>query len=302
MVPTVGAIIPSAVGVDIGCGMCAVKTSLHANDLPQGSELRNLRLEIEKNIPHGRTSSGKANHDEGSWALNQVPHNVEKNWVAELDKDYKLLTKKYSVIGSANSISHLGTLGTGNHFVELCLDESDQVWCLLHSGKTFYSRLFPILIFNHSIGSRGIGNKIGTHFIAAARKEIDRLGIRLEDPDFSYLKGTFFRRSASQLVAKLIPEGTKVFEDYIFAVHWAQKFASINRKLMMEAFISTLSSFPGIPSFQKQLFAVNCHHNYVQIENHFGKQVCFLFSPLASVLGSHFTIPGLFDPQRCCQR
>ena len=127
--------------------MCAVRTSLNANDLPQGKELKKLRLDIEKNIPHGRTSSGRANHDEGSWALNQIPKSVGKYWATELDTEYKFLTKKYSEIGTANSISHLGTLGTGNHFVEICLDEQDHVWCLLHSG--FYRFHLFFTFFNY---------------------------------------------------------------------------------------------------------------------------------------------------------
>lgn len=146
VIPTKGAIIPAAVGVDIGCGMNALRTALTAADLPEN--LAELRQAIETAVPHGRTT-GRCKRDKGAWE--NPPVNVDAKW-AELEAGYQWLTQKYPRFLNTNNYKHLGTLGTGNHFIEICLDESDQVWIMLHSG------------------SRGIGNAIGTYFIDLAQK------------------------------------------------------------------------------------------------------------------------------------
>jgi len=239
VVATQGAIIPAAVGVDIGCGMAAHRTSLTANDLPDNlSELRSL---IELAVPHGRTDNGGVN-DRGAWGT-EVAHSdgdtdirLEANQLAfELGK----LVDKHPKLNRAASRAwnHCGTLGTGNHFVEVCLDESDRVWVMLHSG------------------SRGIGNAVGSYFIEKAKGEMVKQGISLPDHDLSYLK-----------------EGSELYEDYTTAVIWAQRFAKLNRSIMMRASLSALSLFMKRP-LDTDLEAVNCHHNYVSIETHYGDKV-----------------------------
>ncbi|HSN26464.1 MAG TPA: RtcB family protein, partial [Kofleriaceae bacterium] len=141
VVPTKGAIIPAAVGVDIGCGMIAVETSLEANQLPDS--LARLRSQIEKAVPHGRSGNGGKN-DRGAWS--KLPKPAEHAWTT-LGPQLRAITEKHPGIRGANDVNHLGTLGTGNHFIEVCLDERDRVWFMLHSG------------------SRGIGNRIGSYFI-----------------------------------------------------------------------------------------------------------------------------------------
>ncbi len=135
-------------------------------------------------------------------------------------------------------MQHLGTLGTGNHFIELCLDEDDQVWVMLHSG------------------SRGVGNRIGSYFIELAKEDMRRWFINLPDQDLAYL-----------------PEGTEHFDDYVHAVHWAQDYARTNRELMMDAVLEALRGSGILPAFEARLEAVNCHHNYVAREHHYGENV-----------------------------
>lgn len=232
VIPTVDVIIPAAVGVDIGCGMMAVRTTLNARDLPDMlSEVRNA---IEKAVPHGRTDNGGRN-DRGAW--HNPPEANQKAW-AELKPVFDQIREKHPKIGESNSQNHLGTLGTGNHFIEVCLDTTDSVWVMLHSG------------------SRGVGNKIGTYFIEKAKREMERWHIHLPDADLAYL-----------------PEGSQHFGDYVKALKWAQSYAMKNRELMMEGVLGALASIPGIPAFQTNLDAVNCHHNYVDREHHFGKDV-----------------------------
>lgn len=233
VIPTVGAIIPAAVGVDIGCGMAAIRTSLKATDLPQS--LKSIRLEIEKAIPHGRTFEG-GKGDKGAWR--DTPRKHTDTWESQLAKDFKYISSKYPELGRGNSFNHLGTLGTGNHFIELCLDEVDRVWCVLHSG------------------SRGVGNRIGSAFIAMAKKDMKKHVLNLPDEDLAYFQ-----------------EGSDHFNDYVFAVEWAQNFARTNRQLMMESFLEVLGNIPDLPPFTADLEAVNCHHNYVARENHFGKDL-----------------------------
>ncbi len=235
VVPTVGAIVPAAVGVDIGCGMSAVRTSLGAGDLPDN--LRPLRKAIEKAVPHGRTSA-KPRRDAGSWS--EVPRRVGNLWRAHLETGFGALCERYPVLEKTNNLHHLGTLGTGNHFIEVCLDEGDGVWIMLHSG------------------SRGVGNRIATVFIERAKKELGKRLGSLPDADLAYLS-----------------EGSAGFDDYVEAVEWAQEFARINRQVMMENVLAALGGVRGLPRFRADLMAVDCHHNYVARETHFGAE-CWL--------------------------
>jgi len=232
VIPTVGAIIPAAVGVDIGCGMMAVKTSLCAGDLPDN--LRAVRAAIEKAVPHGRTNNG-GRGDRGAW--HNPPKAQEVAWKA-LEYTFCDIVAKHPKVGKANTINHLGTLGTGNHFIEVCLDEGDGVWFMLHSG------------------SRGIGNRIGTYFIELAKGEMRRWYVNLPDMNLAYLA-----------------EGSTYFDDYVEAVEWAQQYAMVNRQLMMEAVMAAVSAVEGIKPFTGDAMAVNCHHNYVAREAHYGKNV-----------------------------
>jgi len=231
VIPTVKAIIPAAVGVDIGCGMMAVQTSLNAKHLPDN--LFALRTAIEKAVPHGRSKNVR--RDKGSWG--RLPESVEKVW-ATLLPAYRTIVDKHPRLGIGNDANHLGTLGTGNHFVEICLDEKEQVWFMLHSG------------------SRGVGNRMGTYFIELARKDMEKHLQNLPDRDLAYLK-----------------EGTTHFDDYVEAVGWAQNFAMTNRQLMMQSVIAAIREAHDIPPFAADLKAVNCHHNYVAKETHYGKEV-----------------------------
>src|SRR6266851_573130 len=233
VIPTKGAIIPAAVGVDIGCGMAAVRTSLVASDLPD--DLKSLRTAIEAAVPHGRTDHGGRN-DIGAWR--EVPERTREQW-ASLERGYKQIVAKHPRVSrNAHPTAHLGTLGTGNHFIEVCLDESDRVWLMLHSG------------------SRGIGNRIGTYFIELAKKDMRHLITNLPDRDLAYLE-----------------EGTEHFNEYVAAVGWAQNYARLNRQLMMDAVLEAVRSTPGFPSFTVTDEVVNCHHNYVSHETHFGEKV-----------------------------
>lgn len=231
VIPTVGAIIPAAVGVDIGCGMCAVRTSLSASDLPDN--LHGVRLAIERAVPHGRSDNGGYN-DRGAW--HDLPPRAGNLWKEHLEGGYAEICAKFKKLDRGNSVNHLGTLGTGNHFIEVCLDESKQVWFMLHSG------------------SRGVGNRFGEFFISMARDDCRKAGIDLPDRDLAYFK-----------------EGTEHFSDYVAAVGWAQSYARINRQIMLENVIDAVAGAPGIKPFTTTVEAVNCHHNYVQQEQHFGK-------------------------------
>lgn len=234
VIPTLGAVIPAAVGVDIGCGMMAAKTTLRADDLPDN--LGKLRSAIEQAVPHGMTprTRNARGRDVGSWS--QPPSTVDAGW-ARLKDEFDDICRKYPKLRHANHYKHLGTLGSGNHFVEVCLDEENFVWLMLHSG------------------SRGVGNAIGTHFIELARQDMRRHMVNLPDQDLAYLE-----------------EGTQHYDDYVEAVGWAQKFARINREVMMQNLIQAVRSVIKKP-FETHVEAVNCHHNYVQRERHFGKDV-----------------------------
>lgn len=239
VIPAVGAIIPAAVGVDIGCGMMAVRTNLTANQLPDN--LLGVRSAIEAAIPHGRTDNGGVN-DRGAWgdvpdAVNAVFGTSEVS--GPIRDGLHAIVEKHPKLERAakRARHHLGTLGTGNHFVELCLDEEQRVWIMLHSG------------------SRGIGNAIGQYFINLAKEEMARWYVRLPDADLAYLS-----------------EGSVYFKDYIEAVSWAQKFAMENRRTMMVAAVNAVEKSLG-HHINWSLEAVNCHHNYVAKERHFGREV-----------------------------
>ena len=230
VIPTRKAVIPAAVGVDLGCGVMAAKTTLTASDLPDS--LRAVRTAIERAVPHGR-SPGK--RDRGAWGASP-PAAVDAAW-ATLADGFARLVERSPVLARTNNRMHLGTLGGGNHFVEVCLDESGVVWTMLHSG------------------SRGVGNAIGSHFIELAKEDMRTWMVNLPDQDLAYL-----------------PEGTAHFDDYVEAVEWAQDFARANREVMMQAVIRALRSVIDKP-FDAYVEAVNCHHNYVARERHFGEDV-----------------------------
>ena len=219
VIPTREAIIPAAVGVDIGCGMMAVKTSLRADQLPD--TLLPLRTAIERAVPHGRTDGGGKN-DRGAW--NKPSARVEDAW-RKLRPGYEDILAGHPRLDRGKHVTQLGTLGTGNHFIELCVEQEageGDVWIMLHSG------------------SRGVGNRIGMHFIKLAQKDMKRQIADLPDKDLAYFT-----------------EGAQHFDEYVFAVDWAQRYARINRELMMQAVVDALRG-TSLPSFRADLIAVNC--------------------------------------------
>ncbi len=228
VIPTRGAIIPAAVGVDIGCGMAAVRTTLRANDLPD--DLRQLRNSIERSIPVGNGRGGEHHRMPDSIHTRLVQSGLADGLEKIKDKHRRIRTDKLD--------RQLGTLGGGNHFIELCLDETDTVWVMLHSG------------------SRGTGNLIGTYFIEKAREELARrvLGFHLPDKDLAFFV-----------------EGEPLFDDYVEAVSWAQDYARQNREAMMSRVLAEMRH--RLPKFQLAAMAVNCHHNYVQRETHHGQEL-----------------------------
>ncbi len=232
VIPTRGAIIPAAVGVDIGCGMMAVRLEgVSDADLPDS--LREIRGAIENAVP-----VGFGRHE------NPDPLPVD----LDAPRLLQFLDEKHPTAGArrkdslaAITVSQLGTLGGGNHFIEICLDENGGVWVMLHSG------------------SRGIGNILGQYFIELAREDMRRHFVNLPDRDLAYF-----------------PEGTDHFQDYVTVVLWAQQYAAANRERMMTLILKALRSYlpidmerTGAGSAQ----AVNCHHNYVEKERHFGENV-----------------------------
>lgn len=231
VIPTIKAIIPAAVGVDIGCGMMAAKTTLRATDLPDN--LAPLRSAIERAIPHGFAPKHRG-RDPGAW--DTPPEAVDQAWAGLVD-EFNQLAELHPRLKNTNNHKHLGTLGSGNHFVEVCLDQNDFVWFMLHSG------------------SRGVGNAIGNHFIELAKKDAERNMRNLPDKDLAYFE-----------------EGAQYFGDYVRGVSWAQKFAMKNREVMMTNLIAAVRKVIAKP-FESHVEAVNCHHNYVQKEHHFGEDV-----------------------------
>ncbi|MGD0968647.1 MAG: RtcB family protein [Candidatus Aquilonibacter sp.] len=231
VIATQGAVIPAAVGVDLGCGMIAQRTSLTASQLPD--DLGPLRSAIEAAIPHGRTDNGREN-DRGAWG--DVPAHIQDRIFGNLSA-----YAPGQVLESDRRVSQatrqLGTLGTGNHFVEVCLDEEQRVWVMLHSG------------------SRGIGNALASEFIARAKATAAKY---------------FYESSLPDKDLAWLPENTPDFKEYVEAVEWAQAYAMVNREIMMDAALKALS---GIGPFEVDDTAVNCHHNYLSREKHFGKSV-----------------------------
>ncbi|WPL15759.1 RNA-splicing ligase RtcB [Thiorhodovibrio winogradskyi] len=226
VIATDKAIIPAAVGVDIGCGMAAARTSLTAEQIDEKA-LKKLFDQISRDVPVGR-----AQHKDDR-ALTTAAEPFAAPLKAMTDKHPQLL-KAFGRF--SNWVNQIGTLGGGNHFIEVCLDESNRVWVMLHSG------------------SRGIGNAIGHYFIELARRDMERWMIQLPDRDLAYL-----------------PEGTEHFDDYVEAVSWAQAYARENRDQMMRLVLAALARH--LPAFSVTEEVVNCHHNYVDRENHFGANV-----------------------------
>lgn len=226
VIPTKGAIIPAAVGVDIGCGMNAIRLSVKAGELPDN--LRAIRLAIEAAIPVG------FNMHKTDRARESTIRALSGGLDRILDKHrkiYSLQKKPYQTW-----IRQIGTLGGGNHFIELCLDENEDVWVMLHSG------------------SRGVGNAIGQYFIGLARKDMGQHLVNLPDRDLAYFS-----------------EGASHFDDYVEAVEWAQDYAMANRREMMHFILDALRK--KLPKFAITKEAINCHHNYVSREFHFGEDV-----------------------------
>ena len=224
VIPTLGAVIPAAVGVDIGCGMAAIRLAgVSAGDLPDS--LVKIRSEIEHTIP-----VGFAKHSEGKLMEG------DRAFISWLENMHPKITRRRKDPLETIVTTQRGTLGGGNHFIELCLDEEDEVWVMLHSG------------------SRGIGNMIGMYFIELAREDMRRHFINLPDKDLAYLV-----------------EETENFDDYMRAVGWAQKYALENRQEMLRRILIVLHRH--LPPFQERTEAVDCHHNYVAIEQHFNQNV-----------------------------
>jgi tRNA-splicing ligase RtcB len=231
VVATRGAIVPAAVGVDIGCGMIAARLDLTASDLPDS--LASMRTAIERAVPHGRTANGGPG-DRGAWR--NPPDAVASAWV-NLKERFDRIAAKHPKVGKSNHEHHLGTLGTGNHFIEVCLDGDQGVWVMLHSG------------------SRGVGNRIGSYFIELAKEDMRRWHVNLPDADLAYLS-----------------EGSDKFDDYLEAVGWAQDYALANRGLMLDATVRAVADTLRRPVSVSRK-AVQCHHNYVSRERHFGEDV-----------------------------
>ena len=226
VIPTRRAIIPAAVGVDIGCGMIARRLSLTANDFDE-ERLRKVFNQISRDVPVGFDS-----HDD---------RDARTHAAKRFDKGLRRILERHPGVQKrvgkkASWVNQLGTLGGGNHFIEVCLDEADRVWVMLHSG------------------SRGIGNAIGSYFIELARRDAERAQLHLPDRDLAYF-----------------PEGAQHFDDYVEAVGWAQDYARVNREEMMDIILEALRRH--LPGFEVTSEAVNCHHNYVEREQHFGEAV-----------------------------
>lgn len=228
VIPTRGAIIPAAVGVDIGCGMAAVRTTLRASDLPDN--LAQLRSSIERSVPVGNGPGGEHRCLPDSHETRLAQSGLVTRLEAIKAKHRRIRTDKLD--------RQIGTLGGGNHFIEICLDETGAVWVMLHSG------------------SRGTGNLIGTYFIEQAREQLAHrvLGFHLPDKDLAFFM-----------------EGEPLFDDYVDAVSWAQDYARANREAMMARVLAEMRH--RLPKFQLEKLAVNCHHNYVQKETHGGEEL-----------------------------
>ena len=251
VIATDGAIVPAAVGVDIGCGMTAVQTHLTRDDLGKLSEVRE---HIEHAVPHGRTNNG-APGDRGAWGM--IPEDVSEHWDGLLKDGLLKLLERDSGLLTGRELTQLGTLGTGNHFIEVSLDEEGKVWLVLHSG------------------SRGIGNRVGTYFIRKAKQEMARYFITLADPNLAYIPE---RNSDDSLFAR-----------YMAAARWAQEYARVNRRLMMKRTVGAL----GLGEDDHLPDWIDCHHNYVEREKHFGHKVWITRKGATSArIGELGIIPG----------
>ncbi len=230
VIATRSAIIPAAVGVDIGCGMNAVRLSIGAAELPDS--LAQVRGAIEDAVPVGFSQ-----HES-----NPVPAGPERNVVRSLDERLDRIVGKHSAVMKMHKrfaqtwVCQIGSLGGGNHFIELCLDEAQRLWVMLHSG------------------SRGVGNVIGRYFIDAARRDLQRHKQNLPDKNLAYFS-----------------EGSELFDDYVEAVHWAQDYALFNRRQIMRLVLEAIAGH--LPPFAVEGEAISCHHNYVAIEEHFGERL-----------------------------
>lgn len=251
VIPTVKAIIPAAVGVDIGCGMVAIKTSLTADKMPDN--LAKIRQAIEEVIPVGFSFF----EDKDLGREHPATQSNKALWKT-LNPGWEKLTSKYKFLDDLASKPRLqlGTLGGGNHFIEVLYDEEGFVWFMLHSG------------------SRGVGNRIGSYFIELAKQDMKTHFINLPDSDLAYLS-----------------EGTQHFQDYIEAVAWGQAYAQANRAVMMDTLRAKLATL--LPAFTCESQAINCHHNYISKEEHFGEEVYITRKGAVSAkLGEWGIIPG----------
>lgn len=226
VIATDRAIVPAAVGVDIGCGMVACRLSIGANQLSEKA-LKKIFTQISRDVP-----VGKAQHEDAQ-ALTLAARPFEAK-LKQMMRQHPQLLKSFGK--SSKWVNQLGTLGGGNHFIEVCLDEADQLWVMLHSG------------------SRGIGNALASYFIELARRDMERQQIQLPDRDLAYFR-----------------EGSAYFADYVEAVHWAQEYAYTNRQCMMDLVLAGLQRH--LPAFAVTSEVVNCHHNYVAREHHYGADV-----------------------------
>jgi len=226
VIPTKKAIIPAAVGVDIGCGMMATQLSLTAGELDETS-LKKVFAQISRDVPVGFNSHSDRD------ARTEAAKRFKKDLSRILEKHPGIQKR---VGRNSKWVNQIGTLGGGNHFIEVCVDESQRVWAMLHSG------------------SRGIGNAIGSYFIQLAKRDAERVSRVLPDRDLAYFS-----------------EGAQHFDDYVAAVGWAQDYARANREEMMELVLGALRRH--LPAFAVTGSAVNCHHNYVEREVHYGEPV-----------------------------
>jgi tRNA-splicing ligase RtcB len=260
VIATKQAIIPAAVGVDIGCGMNAVRLTLTAADLPDS--LAKIRGEIEAAVPVG-FNQHESDKVRGS-AHARTAHVLD-------DRLDRIVGKHPGVMKMMRRfaqtwVCQLGTLGGGNHFIEICLDESQRVWVMLHSG------------------SRGIGNVLGRYFIEAARKDMQRHQVNLPDRDLAYFS-----------------EGSMLFDDYVEAVDWAQDYALLNRTMMMKLVLDALAK--QLPPFKTDGEAINCHHNYIAVETHFGEKLYVTRKGAISAReGQLGVIPGSMGARSCIVR
>jgi tRNA-splicing ligase RtcB len=251
VVPTEGAVCPAAVGVDIGCGMIAVRLKLMREELPEN--LSELRVDIERAVPCGRTHHA-GEGDVGAWSSRAIPEHVQRIWKEQFSEPYKKLCSDHPGARSRNAERHPGTLGTGNHFLELTTDEEGLVWLVIHSG------------------SRGLGNRIGTYFTKLAKEICKKRRVELPNADLAYLT-----------------ESSSEFDDYIGALHLAQKFAWQSRLLMADAALGALSAHASVEEIDR----VHCHHNYMAEEHHYGKDVLLTRKgAVRAAVGDIGIIPG----------